>query len=104
MLIRNEYYFELESTNSSKDMDNSYHLYNKKDIIIGLAGSNLGLAGAITCSVLGTILNVLKILTILSRKKVRDSTISPLLFFQGIGYLTLSAGFFPFLAMRFIRV
>ena len=73
---------------------------NKTGIIIGPAVSNVGLAGAITCSILGTILNVVMIWVLLSRKNVRRQKISPLLFYQAMGYLTLSAGCLPIIAMR----
>ena len=73
---------------------------NKTGIVIGPAVSKFGLAGAITCSILGTTLNVIMILVILSRKNVKGQKISPLLFYQAMGYLTLSAGCLPIIAMR----
>ena len=74
---------------------------NKTNILIGEASSTFGVVGAITCSVLGTLLNLLVLIVILTRDKVRRYNASPLMFYHSMSLLTFSALCLPVAAMRF---
>ena len=74
---------------------------NKTNILIGEASSTFGVVGAITCSVLGTLLNLLVLIVILTRAKVRRYNASPLMFYHSMSLLTFSALCLPVAAMRF---
>ena len=74
---------------------------NKTNILIGEASSTFGVVGAITCSVLGTLLNLLVLIVILTRAKVRRYNASPLMFYHSLSLLTFSALCLPVAAMRF---
>ena len=74
---------------------------NKTIIIIGQVSSTFGVFGAITCSVLGTLLNLLVLIVILTRAKVRRYNASPLMFYHSLSLLTFSALCLPVAAMRF---
>ena len=70
-------------------------------IVIGEASSTFGVFGAITCSVLGTLLNLLVLVVILTRAKVRKYNASPLMFYHSLSLLIFSALCLPVAAMRF---
>ena len=70
-------------------------------ILIGETSSTFGVVGAITCSVLGTLLNLLVLIVILTRAKVRRYNASPLMFYHSLSLLTFSALCLPVAAMRF---
>ena len=70
-------------------------------ILIGETSSTFGVVGAITCSVFGTLLNLLVLIVILTRAKVRRYNASPLMFYHSLSLLTFSALCLPVAAMRF---
>ena len=74
---------------------------NKTNILIGETSSIIGVFGAIFCSVLGTLLNLLVLIVILTRAKVRKYNASPLMFYHSLSLLIFSAMCLPVAAMRF---
>ena len=81
--------------------ENMTETTNKTKILIGETSSTFGVVGAITCSVLGTLLNLLVLIVILTRAKVRNYNASPLMFYHSLSLLTFSALCLPVAAMRF---
>ena len=70
-------------------------------IIIKKTWSNVAFISALICSILGTIVNMLTIMVILSQKIIREMSAAALLFCLGICDLMLSIIVLPLQAVRF---
>ena len=70
-------------------------------IIIKKTWSNVAFVSALICSILGTIVNMLTIMVILSQKIIREMSVAALLFCLGICDLMLSIIVLPLQAVRF---
>ena len=70
-------------------------------IIIKKTWSNVAFVSALICSILGTIVNMLTIMVILSQKIIREMSAAALLFCLGICDLMLSIIVLPLQAVRF---
>ena len=70
-------------------------------IIINETWSMFAFVSALICSILGTIVNILTIMVILSQKNIREMSIAALLFCLGMFDLILSMIVLPIQAVRF---
>ena len=70
-------------------------------IIIKKTWSNVAFVSTLICSILGTIVNMLTIMVILSQKIIREMSVAALLFCLGICDLMLSIIVLPLQAIRF---
>ena len=73
----------------------------ESELIIDNISSGFGAFGATICFILGTLLNLLTLVVILSSRKVKKQPLSPLLFFLSLSYLSFCVLFLPMLILRF---
>ena len=73
----------------------------ESELIIDSVSSGFGAFGATICFILGTLLNLLTLVVILSSRKVKKQPLSPLLFFLSLSYLSFCVLFLPLVILRF---
>ena len=72
------------------------------EILIGKTSSNFGVFGAVSCSVLGSLLNFVILVVILMEGKVRRYNASPLMFYHSLSLFIFSTFCLPIAALRFL--